>query len=709
MKKLHWIRKGVVESFFRYKATAIPYRKTMGFLLGFIASLLLLTSWTDGGNKLIAESTAALVFAALVGVVVVLLVFVRPNREAALDRFTWGVLVIMVLGFGAGALCFHYRDNIVWVWNQYQTINSPSRIILEALFLLGVILGFFVVRNWAKEQKDFVSSLTAVFGGAFVASIVGKLDGGPVLVDSFAAYALGFTLSGTINLIVAAHLTASYTNRKTIASRAMLDFLYGSERATLIDGYFLRHFEDDKNYAKAWLVEALIELAAFAKRRFAERVEDRRKERVARWEQPCLGELEASNRRIAEARIKLEAAANDQKKEFEDKITELEKQKQPIESAYRKLQLVDKRIATLKKAFRDNLAATEEEAQLQAKRQVLLATCQELQAVNQRIAEANARLQAAANAADADRVRTEINGLESKRQACEEACQELVRVDEELTETQAEHKAVPNDARSKELCDKIIKHETKRQRLARRCQSENRAGDDLCKNRLCYYELLAIESEVKIDRVPEPGTKIVAPDSEANRPHRTLYRRITKITEDMFRVSVSVKWQDTLEYIVAPGEYKGTFPLMGSVSGLALLARKTIVMDRDRFKNFRSKDYGKGISPDKISQQRGLDEIDFLSYISIPVVNRRGRSTENAVGILGMDTRLFLATDAELAEDRHEREPDTYSSTLTGDKLAIYASRLYEQNDKDIAYLEQITKIVVSVLELYLKCRIGAT
>lgn len=498
-----WIKEGLVESFFRYKASTIPYRKTLGFLLGFIAALLLLTSWTDSGAKPIAEGTAALIFAVLVGLIFVLLVIVRPNDEGALDRFTWGVLVIIVLGFGTGALAFHYRENVVWLWHQSRNIDSSPRVILAALFLLGVILGFFVVRNWAKEQKDFVASLTAVFGGAFVASIVGKLDGGPPLIDSFAAYALGFTLSGTINLIVAARLTASYTNRRTIASRAMLDFLYGSERATIIDGYFLKNFNDDKDYAKAWLTEALIELSAFARRRFAERMERRRQVREA-----------------------------------------------------------------------------------------------------------------------------------------------------------------------------------------------GPAGWHC-------YRLVAVESEVEMD--PPPAL-------EADRPHEILYRRVNVvgITEEMFRVSVSVKWQDVLEYIVAPGEYKGTFPLLGSVSGLALLVRQTIVMPRDRFKNFRSKDYGKGITPDKISQQRGLDEIDFLSYISIPIVSRRGRSTENPVGILAMDTRLFLANDAELAGNQ-EREPGTYSLPLTGRTLAVFANRLYEQNDEDIEYLEQITKIIVPVLELYLKCRIGAT
>jgi hypothetical protein len=706
MKKLEWIKKGVVESFFRYKATAIPYRKTMGFLLGFIASLLLLTSWTDSGAKPIAESTAAVIFAVLLGLVFVLLVIVRPYDEDAVDRFTWGVLVIIVLGFGAGTLAFHYRENVVWLWHQSRNIDSPSRVILAALFLLGIILGFFVVRSWAKEQKDFVASVTAVFGGAFVASIVGKIDNGPALVDSFAAYALGFTLSGTINLIVAARLTASYTNRKTIASRAMLDFLYGSERAAMIDGYFLKNFKDDPNYAKAWLVDALIEFAAFAKRRFADGVEQRRKERIAKWRQPCYYDPEDYNRRLAEATRKLQGAGTDaEKAPHIAEIARLENKRKLIEKTYREFQEVDKEIAVARKELRAAVT-TPETAELQARindlaerRQALDTACQGLPVVDQQIAEANAALQAAQTAAEQEQPQAKINQLGILRQARQQACQELPNVDAELVQRQQQLQAAANNAEAQGLCNKIFQLETKRQSLAQLCQSENQPANDPHANGLRYYQLLAVESEVKIDPPPE---------SEADRPHTIRYRPISQITPDLFRNSVSMLWQDALEYIVAPGEYKGTFPLMGSVSGLALLARQTIVMDRDRLKNFRSKDYGKGISPDKVSQQRGLDEIDFLSYISIPLVSRLGRSTENAVGILGMDTRLFLATDAELV-DKQERESGTYSATLTGKTLARFATRLYEQNDKDIEYLEQIGKIVVPVLELYLKCRVGAT
>jgi len=62
----------------------------------------------------------------------------------------------------------------------------------------------------------------------------------------------------------------------------------------------------------------------------------------------------------------------------------------------------------------------------------------------------------------------------------------------------------------------------------------------------------------------------------------------------MFRVAFSMRWQDTLEYVVAPGEYRKSFPIFGSVAGLALVSRATIVMDRDNLKEFRSEQYTSG-------------------------------------------------------------------------------------------------------------------
>jgi hypothetical protein len=413
--------------------------------------------------------------------------------------------------------------------------------------------------------------LTAVLGGAFVAAITEKLDNGPPLKDSFTAYALGFTLSGALNLIAAARLTANYTNRRTITSRAILDFLYGSERAKIIDGYFLAHFKEDPDYAKEWLIETLIRFANFTKARFAQRMEDRRKERIAQ------------------------------------------------------------RTRQLKQACKDLEETNEQYEAKQAERQA-----------------------AAEGSPEAGRLNQEIQALDQRRQM-----------------------------------------------LQALCSNYHPRDNTQCGNGERYYQLVKIESEIQDADNP--------PADDSDRRYKVLYRPVEAISADMFRVGISVRWQDTLEYIVAPGEYKGSFPLIGSVSGLALLVRQTIVMERDRFKQFRSKDYAQGITPEKVDQKRGFDEIHFLSYISVPVVSRLGRMSENAVGILNMDTQLFLATDAELATGKAVEEPEVYSSTLSRRELTTFARRLYEENDKDIQYLEGVANIIVPVLELYLKCRIGAT
>ncbi|MEN3335225.1 MAG: hypothetical protein V7641_4590 [Blastocatellia bacterium] len=563
---------GLIESFFRNREAGNPHRNSIGLLLGFVTALLLLASYTGTDERTISEQTAAWMFFVSLLLIILGLIFTRPYKANNPDLFAWGFFAVIVLGFGLGALAFHYRLQIIWLWERYRDINTWSRVILEALFLLGVILGFFVVRNWAKEQKDFVASLTAVLGGAFVASIVGKLgDDGPSLKDSFAAYALGFTLSGTLNLIIAARLTAAYTNRRTIASRAMLDFLYGSERAQIIDGYFLAHFKESPDYAKEWLVETLIRFADFTKIRFADRMDIRRKQRIAQ-----------------------------------------------------------------------------------------------------------------------------------RTKQLRQACKDLEETEEKLTEAQANLQAVtPESPEATSLNNDIARLDATRQQQEALCNTYHQDDHTQCGNGERYYQLLRIENEIKDANNP--------PAEDADRRYTVLYRSIDAISADMFRLGISVRWQDTLEYIVAPGEYRGSFPLMGSVSGLALLVRKTIVMDRDRYKQFRSKDYPQGIAPERVEQKRGFDEIHFLSYVSVPVVSRLGRVSENAVGILSVDTQIFLATDAELTEDREEREPEIYSSTLSRRSLNNFARRLYEEDDQDIQYLGDVTKIVVPVLELYLKCRVGAT
>lgn len=509
------------ESFFRN--TGIPYRNLIGLLLGFTASVLMLTS------GVLSTSGASLWFVSLLSATLLILVVVRPYHERKIDRFAWGLLVIVILGFGLGALEYQTRSWWIWLGRKYLSINTAPELLLEALFLLGVILGFFVVRNWAKEQKDFVSSLSAVLSGAFVATILGKLQdaGGPDGIGpltAFAYYALGFTMSGTINLIAAARLTADYTNKRSIASRAMLDFLYGSERTRLIDGYFLQNFKDDPDYAKARLIEALVEYRRLVAREFAERMEKRMKARRQEASPP---------------------------------------------------------------------------------------------------------------------------GFE----------------------------------------------------------------------RQYYYQLITIECEVE-ESPPNADPKT----DEKDRKHVVVYRQLSAadnadynngnsgngISEQMFRVGVAAKWQDTLEYLSAPGEYREPFPFQRSVSGLALLSRQTIVMDRDRMKRFRDKGHGDGICPNEIEQARGLDEIDFLSYIAIPIISRSDSSTANPLGVVTIDSRLFVAPELKEAKLLNPGE-GIFRAELTPRELTTYANRLYEAEDADVRYIEQVTKIIVPVLELYSKCRIGAT
>lgn len=504
------------ESFFRN--TGIPYRNLIALLLGVTSSVLLLTS------GVLTIYWVSLLFAVLLGTTLMAFVLFRPNNEKKVDRFAWGLLVIVLLGFGLGALEYQTRSWWVWLWHQYLRIKQPHDLILESLFLLGVILGFFVVRNWAKEQKDFVSSLSAVLSGAFVATILGKLqEGTPITpMRAFAYYALGFTMSGTINLIVAARLTADYTNKRSIASRALLDFLYGSERTKLIDGYFLQNFKDDPDYAKARLIEALIEYRRLIAREFAERMEKRMKTSALGGSPP----------------------------------------------------------------------------------------------------------------------------------------------------------APPY-----------------------------------------YYQLINIECE-KDDETSPPG---VAKVEDKDKQHYVIYKQLgldqaadsestnnIRISEEMFRVGVAARWQDTLEYISAPGEYRVAFPFLRSVSGLALSSRQTIVMDRDRNKRFRDKDHGDGICPDEIEQARGLDEIDFLSYIAVPIVGRFGSSNENNLGVVTIDSKLFVAPQLNGTVMGKPSE-GIFRAKLTPRQLTAFAAQLYEHEDPDIKYIEKVTKIIVPVMELYSKCRVGAT
>jgi hypothetical protein len=596
------------ESLFRN--VGVPYRNLIGLLLGATASLLPLTSG--------AATTlwATWVFLSLLGITMVLLVAVRPRVEAELDRFAWGLLVIIVLGFGLGALIYQTRSWWIYLWHQYLKINNTGAILLEALFLLGVILGFFVVRNWAKEQKDFVSSLSAVLSGAFVATLLGKLQEGntPAInpMRAFAFYALGFTISGALNLLAAACLTANYVNKRSVTSRSIIDFLYGSERTKVIDGYFLKNFEEDKDYAKRWLASAVSEFSKLVQREFAEQLEKKRTRR------------------------------EEERRHF---MQTLGREKTTLERKQRRLRDLEPACSKLKDR-QDDLQEFQDEH-------------------------------------DA------LNLLQEPREKKQEArlkylTRRMNQLDEEIKELKDDCSAAQFEQWT-ELTQELSEYKPS-----------------------YFYQLIAIECDEK----PKDPSKAraIAPE---DREYHVVYKHIgspdaDKIEGGMFRVGVSARWQETLEYITAPGEYRVPFPYKNSVAGLALEFGQTIVMDRDIHKRFRNKLYSDGICPRDIEQNRGLDEIDFLSYIAIPIVSRQGNPDQNAVGVVTIDTRLFV-TSSKLDGQQVNAAEGIFRTRMKRAQLAEYASNLYDQEDLNVRYVENLTNVITPVIELYSKCRIGAT
>lgn len=443
----------------------------------------------------------AVIFSVAVLITLVALLLLSAFR--ARHQFGWGPPAIIILGYGLGAVVYERREWWKEIWRQLRRINEPHEFVLAALFLIGVMLGVFVVRNWAKEQKAFMESISAILGGTFAAGILAKLfENQPGMSQkALAYYAFGFAISGALNLIFAAWLTARYTNRKKISSRAVLDFMYGPERAEVIDKYFLKNFKDDPDYARRCLSAAFEQFLERAKIEFATRMEARRTEREGRGHH--------------------------------------------------------------------------------------------------------------------------------------------------------------------------------------------------------FYEMRRI--------LEEEGEKADSDEAKAaskKREYAFVCRRLSEdmpIVASMFRAAVAFKKADLLEYIVAPGEYHAAFPQAASVMGLSLEMRQTIVMDRDQHAKFRNKDHKYGISPAQREQPRGLDEIDYLSYISIPIVSRLGEPTENPLGVFDIDTKIFVSKEP-LSNDNQ----DSFVIHRTRKELTEMASELYDQNDdKVIQYLKDLTKIIEPVMELYARCSIG--
>jgi hypothetical protein len=524
-----------------------PIYNALVLVLGVLASYLALLS---GG---VVDRVAVLAYGvAALGILIYAAALIGPvkpeeARQNELDWTRWVTVSMAVLGVGVGILTYTYRPRLkalagFLAWR----VDTTNGAFLAGLIGLGLVMGFYVVRNWLKEEEEFVKSLTAVAGVAFLASIFGlaqQSQGGAAnsnlsvnMMSAFANYFLGFTASALINLIIYALLTASYSATKSARSRALIFFLYGVDKAKLFDDYFLRNFENDKNYAKAHLVRALRELRARVLRVYAEK-------------------MEAKRRRFAAL---------------------------PAPQTFYRL--------------------------------------------------------------------ISIEGLAANQPAAQ--------------------------------AGGALKEEDK------------------------HYK-------VKLEE----------------------FAADTTVVSDMFRMGITIMLPDNLEYIVAPGEYKQPFPLRRSVAGLALAARQSIVMSRDRSRMFRDEINDTSVTPSQREAPRGFEEVNYLSYVSVPVVSRLGDQEEYPLGILNVDTTLFVAPPAPAipapAPPAAGAPPPPPARVAWGDGFVVgrrtdggkvvvdaemspkslreYAANIYDQNDDDaVLYLEEMKAIAAPLLELYLKCRQGA-
>jgi hypothetical protein len=514
---------------------------TGAFILGFVLAILL-------GSNVMGARTFSQVYAVCLLVIILTLVFFKYFDTKTFDRPRWGLISTLLMGYGAGALVYIYRWWFKWIWSKLLLIRTDEQLLLASIFLMGVILGFFVVRNWSKDQADFLTSLSAIFGGVAVAAILGSLDQDITPLKALSYYAPGFALSGIFNLGLSTILTSHYINTGSKASRAVIEFLYGRDKVKAIDEYFLKNFKEDPDYAKRLLVGAL--------RQFREKVLEEYTAKMERRREEKAGQLHY---------YRLLAIRCDEKEGSQTPVTPIEQSligSPPLESP-------------------------------------------------------------------------------------------------------------------------------------------------------------PLESPLGSPPLNPPNQVPARP--AADKEYLVIFQKVDRFRPDMFRMGISMRILDNLEYIVAPGEYKRGFPYFGSVAGLALAVRQTIVMDRDKLKKFRTSDHVNGICPLDIEQTRGLDEIDFLSYIAIPVVSQIGNPNEVGLGVIHVDTRLFASPEplgepapATALADLEYSPPsvNTAEKVLMMrckiERLTVYANYLYNLNDGCVKYLENMRAVAVPIMELYAKCRVGA-
>lgn len=461
----------------------------------------------------------------------------EPDEQARRDQewvwARWLLVNAAVVGAGLGLLAYVFRGELNYLIRRYVILDTSVEIVLASLLFLGVIMGFFVVRNWSKKQEDFLTSLTAVFGGAFISTLLSQLAG-ISLVGAFAHYALGFTVSGALNLLAFSRLVSNYSVTESKTSRALIDFLYGSDKADAIDKYFLKNFEEDQDYARSLLLRTLKEYRQIVLDEYADKM--RSKRRILKNHTFC-------------------------------RLISVKSQVPPSSG-----------VGVVPPAT-----------------------------------------PAAA-----------IGGAAATGSA-----------------------EVAKDKKEKPPAYKVVYEEL---------------GDDKESLRAC-----------------------------------------------MFRMGISVRIGDNLEYIIAPGAYSKSFSFMQSVAGLSLRVRQTIVMDRDIQKKFRHHEFQDGKTPADFESGRGLKEIDFLSYISVPVVSHLGNRQEVALGVCHVDTKLFAVPHDELVranpvqqEGVSEQGGHIFEANITLEDLKKWANALYAEDDAAVKYLETMRAVIVPILELYLKCRTGA-
>ncbi len=547
-------------SLFESSMKTVGITKVGSLSLGFAITLLVLLS------DLMKESTAVQILLVCVVLLVLACAFAILLQEVERPGFgSWGVIGLFLLGSALGVLAYHWgegigdlasdaRRGITGQWLQYKNLGGLSEVIFAGLFLFGVIMAVFVVRVWNKAQDDFMKSVATALGGAAIPPLLGKT----IAVDAsqaFAAYFLGFAISAAVNVILCARLLAYYSNKRTVESRAVLSFLYGSDKAETVDKQFLKNFEDDPDYAKRLLITTVLEYEKRVRREFANKREQSRQEKKGTM---CYYEL-----------IAIEC-----------------KRKQGSEPA------------------------------------------------------------AVAPKPPAGAPQPPPAGAPQPPPA-----------DAPQPPTAGAPKPPPADA----------------------------------------------------PKPPNVTPAAVDEQVSATTPMKIVFRKIDDnepLTEKMFRSAVSLKWQDNLEFIDAAAAYTQSFPLFGSVTGLALEVLNTIVMDRDKYRRFRTTSHPQGLCPADSEQMRGLDEIDYLSYIVVPVASHLGQPEQTKLGVLHVDSKLFAVSPEELKID--DEKDGILTATLRPVDLTEYANKMYDQDDIGVKYLEEMRAVLVPVLELYLKCRQGS-